>query len=399
MAPAADVLAAERDECSSAKLGASLPRAASAEADLLHCKPTVTVHESPSSSSSASSPLMGDQAKERSKTLSGADGAHLVRELANLSGQRPLDLTHAELQPRNAWERAGLGVRRFYDRPVGGLVNLIYDCLQLSSGRDKVASIMQNYAKIASAVFAEPMSERYHVYRAVEDSLSDGRKIFRLFKEYREVYKIRRALHRVETGIEGSGVISIPTACGSLDVLAHVASFFFYLFDNLLWAASVGIVRAKEVPKWQREFWQGGRRNGVVIRALGGVERIKRRKNAASLARIVCAFLANVLLLRKALAERRSPDGQRPSPFEGPDDARLFHTIELIGMAASFRDLLSRLGYAPMSSHSKIGLLGIVSAVCGLWSNWRKVCKDQCGTKYFLTAVERRALCNSAAAA
>merc|ERR1712061_328795 len=79
----------------------------------------------------------------------------------------------------------------------------------------------------------------------------------------------------------------------------------------------------------------------------------------------------------------------RGGTFEGPDDSRLFHTLELIGMAVSFRDLLSRLDMMPMMSESQSGLLGMLGSAVGLWSNWRKVCKDQCGTKTFSPVMKR----------
>lgn len=325
-------------------------------------------------------------------TLSGAGGKHLAQELAQWwKSRHSAEAGELEPQPMNAWERVELKVKTYYDRPVGAVFNVVYDMLQFSSGRDKFCAILQNYAKIASAAFSRPDSERHWMYRGVEDSLSDGRKIFRFFKEFREVYKIRRGFHRMQAGIAESGLASVPTACGTLDVLAHVSSFFFYLFDNLVWAASVGIVRSKEVPRWQRQMWHGRRRNGAVISFMGGISNIKRKKNLTSIFRIFCAFVANVLLLRKAIIECAASGGA----FLGPDDPRLYHTIELLGMSASFRDLLSRLDVSPMSSQINIGLLGILSATCGLWSNWRKVRKDQCGTKQFLTVAERRALSHS----
>lgn len=323
----------------------------------------------------------------RNATLSGASGRHLALELASWMRSRAAsDFDDAELEPQNAWEQMELKVKAYYDKPVGGFFRLMYDLLQFSSGRDKLCAFLQNFAKLASSALAKPDSERHWMWRGIEDSMSDGRKIFRFFKEFREVYKMRRGLHRMQLGIQECGLISIATTCGTLDVLAHMSSFVFYLFDNLIWAASVGIVRAKEVPRWQRDMWQGGRRNGAVIIFFGGVALIKRRKNIASFWRIVFAFWANVLLLKKAIEERRAKG------FEGPDDARLFHTIELIGMSCSFRDLAARLDYAPMDSQTYIGMLGMVGAAVGLWSNWRKVCHDQCGTKRFVTAPERRAL-------
>eukprot|EP00929_Paragymnodinium_shiwhaense_P005406 TRINITY_DN10731_c0_g1_i1.p1 TRINITY_DN10731_c0_g1~~TRINITY_DN10731_c0_g1_i1.p1 ORF type:complete len:372 (-),score=68.39 TRINITY_DN10731_c0_g1_i1:339-1454(-) len=329
--------------------------------------------------------LLAVEALQRNAaTITAACGKYLHSEFTEWRRARA---NSEDLKPINVWERAELRVKQFYDgTPIDALFRFIYDLLQLSSGRDKLCCILQNACKILSAR-QDRDSERYWMYRASEDSLSDGRKIFRFFKEFREVYKIRRGFHRMSVGIADHGVVSIPATCGLLDVGAHIASFFYYTFDQILWCASVGLLRSKEVPKWQREMWHGARRNGKVISFFNGVSNLKRQKNQASIMRIMMAFLANVLLLRKAIKDAEAKDDTK---FQGPDDARLFHSIELLGMAASFRDLLSRLGYAPMTSQVQIGGLGILAAMCGLWTNWRKVKKDQFGTKKFQIAVERR---------
>jgi len=344
--------------------------------------------DSPSSSTAASEseaaagPAAGAAA---SATLSGASGKFLAEELAKWMHGRSRRQAASSDSPRNAWEQWEQGVATLYDRPFGAFFNFIYDVLQFSSGRDKLCALMQGYAKFASAALSEPDSERHWMYRGVEDSLSDGRKVFRLFKEFREVYKIRRGINRLMEGISGSGLTSSPAACGALDVLGHSASFFYYLFDNTLWAASVGLVRSKEVPRWQRKMWHGLRRNGAVLSALGGVASVKRKKNYASIWRLHFAILANVLLLRTAVKGCWAAGGQ----FQGPDDPRLFHTLELVGMFASYRILLSKLGYASIS-HARSGILAMLAAACGIWSNWRKVRRKNCGTKKFVTTVARR---------
>eukprot|EP00933_Yihiella_yeosuensis_P075013 TRINITY_DN84141_c0_g1_i1.p1 TRINITY_DN84141_c0_g1~~TRINITY_DN84141_c0_g1_i1.p1 ORF type:complete len:196 (-),score=23.55 TRINITY_DN84141_c0_g1_i1:101-688(-) len=186
-------------------------------------------------------------------------------------------------------------------------------------------------------------------------------------------------MRRFTEGVSEDGLVSIPAVCGIFDMLGHSCSFIYYLTDNLLWAASVGIVRSKEVPKWQRRMWKGLRRNGTVLIALGGVANVKRIKNLASMWRLVFAISANVLLLKKA-SSTTIEEGQ--TSFQGPDDPRLFHTLEIVGMVASFRILLSKLGWTK-STHSRLGLLAMLAAVCGIWSNWRKVRRKKCGTKTF----------------
>jgi len=289
--------------------------------------------------------------------------------------------------PTNAWETVELGVSVVYDRPLGAVFNFLYDVLQFSSGRDKLCALIQGYAKFASVALSKPGSETQMMYRGIEDSLSDARKIFRFFKEYREVYKVRRGMHRFSEGVSDGGILCIPAICGIFDTLGHIASFFYYLLDNLLWAASVGIVRSKEVPKFQRQMWDGLRRNGAVISRFGGIANVKRNKNLASIWRLVFGFSANCLLLKRALELCSS--SRAAGRFQGPDDPRLFHSIELLGMAANFRILRSKLGYSRMS-HAHLGLLAMLASACGIWSNWRKVVRKKCGTKNFVTTVDRR---------
>lgn len=323
-------------------------------------------------------------------TLSGASGKFLAAELAKHRARAASlsslpSVPSAEKLGLRSWEAVQEGVVVVYDRPFSAFFNFVYDVLQFSSGRDKLCALMQGYAKFASAALSRPDSERHWMYRGVEDSLSDGRKVFRLFKEFREVYKVRRGLHRMSEGVAECGFPSIAAVCGLLDTSGHIASFFYYLFDNILWAASVGLVRSKEVPRWQRKMWVGGRRNGTVILALGGVEMVKLRKNRASIFRLVCGFIANTLLLKQAVVSCWS---SRSGALQGPDDPRLFHTIELVGMAANFRILWSKLGYR-RASHEALGLLAMLASACGIWVNWRKVRRKNCGTKTFPSQAHR----------
>lgn len=318
-----------------------------------------------------------------SATVSGASGKQFAAELAKMFRDRNEGVSNT----LESMEIVEMGVVVAYDKPFSAFFNFIYDILQFSSGRDKICAFFQSFAKFASAALSRPDSERHYMYRGVEDSLSDSRKIFRLFKEFREVYKVRRAVNRVVEGVSECGIMSIPAICGFLDTFGHIGSFFYFLFDNLLWAASVGLVRSKEVPKWQRGMWKGWRRNGYVITRCGGIANVKRMKNLASIWRLALAAIANALLLRKAIATcARSNSGK----FQGPDDPRLFHTLELISMFANYRILRSKLGLLRLT-HAELGLLAMLASACGIWSSWRKVRRKKCGTKDFETArLQRR---------
>jgi len=315
------------------------------------------------------------------------------------------------------------------------LLNCFYDILHLSSGRDKVCALLQNAAKFASEAVAQMDSEFYYICRGTEDSLSDGRKIFRLFKWIRETYKIRRGLDRAEVGIaSGKSYFCTDAICGFLDSWGHTFSFFYFLLDNLLWGISVGIWRSKEIPQWQLitkvpKYWEGNRQNGALVHQLGGIRSIKWYKNLFSLLRTVVALLANVLLLNKSFgtkwkAVQHSAEYQEdpvakdwsdqhensrsarvqplppPPPVPRPsrslavrlkklftlksvDDPLLFHILEVVGIVCNLRSLLAKLKLSAKMSHTTMGLLGMVAASIGMWRNWRKVVKKKCGAKTF----------------
>ncbi|CAE8604240.1 unnamed protein product, partial [Polarella glacialis] len=108
-------------------------------------------------------------------TLSGASGEFLAQELAKWTKSRSLPASRLSERFVENWE---LRIASVYDGPFGSFFNFIYDVLQFSSGRDKSCALLQGYAKFASAVLSQTGSESNLMYRGIEDSLSDGRKIF-----------------------------------------------------------------------------------------------------------------------------------------------------------------------------------------------------------------------------
>jgi hypothetical protein len=278
-------------------------------------------------------------------------------------------------------------------------------------------------------------TERYLVLTAAESSLSKSRKCFRFLKWIREMYKIRRGMHRLDTGYHANGntIMCTDAVCGLLDTVGHCASFVYFLIDNFLWTVTIGAFRSKQIPANQRKHWSGARRNGSVVAFLGGIRSIKRWRDYLSLSRTVVAFTANVLLLIKAtriradnialhrenaaararaaapIAEHGSESSDdargaeraplaaatRPSALAAlrawlplsPDDPLLFHTIEVFGILSSMRILAARLSrhrFARLADRY-MGILGMFGAACGMWRNWRKVLKKNCGSKSFDT--------------
>ncbi len=283
------------------------------------------------------------------------------------------------------------GAQLHYDRFQAPIFNFFYDILQLSSGRDKVVAFIQNFAKFSSDALCRADSEIHWICRGVEDNLSDSRKVFRFLKWLREVYKVRRGLHRADLGLKKSGILSIDFTCGVMDVLGHTCSFLYFLLDNLLWATSVGVLQTKAVPAFIQQLdWYDAtvpRRNGSVVRLLGGVTGIKRMKNYSSMFRLYFALTANVFLLYQAWrsrgrAVREDAEQQVTSTVarSALDDPLLFHSLEVLGMLCNLRVLFSKLNVPGWrASHAKLGLLGMAAALQGVWRNWRKVVQKKVG--------------------
>lgn len=69
----------------------------------------------------------------------------------------------------------------------------------------------------------------------IEQSMSEGRKIFRLFKFLDEVKAIIKDLRSQK-----------PIYLRTLMLLSHISAFFFYILDNTLWAIKIGILRYEQ---------------------------------------------------------------------------------------------------------------------------------------------------------
>merc|ERR550532_3097268 len=119
---------------------------------------------------------------------------------------------------------------------------MFYDVTLFSSGRDNFCSFIQGAARVGQALLSPTFAELQKKLRSVEVNLSDGRKIFRLFKELREIYKIRRGWNRMVKGMIDEAIVSSAALCGVFDIFAHMASAVYYFLDNVLWAVHVGIL-------------------------------------------------------------------------------------------------------------------------------------------------------------
>ena len=122
---------------------------------------------------------------------------------------------------------------------VSVTANSVSNILSSTRGREKVLSLIQ----YAAQLYKETMKS-YVLYKniespislknakSIERSMSNGRKLFRVLMfvdEYANIEKI------VKTS-------NLYNGDGALKLLSHCASFVYYILDNLVWAADIGII-------------------------------------------------------------------------------------------------------------------------------------------------------------
>jgi hypothetical protein len=344
-------------------------------------------------------------------TVTGATGQCLAKELRQKLAQADKPRKNLNIETNGVREALTYPLVRkmqsgmqyscsAYDEVGSPFFTFFYDVLQLSSGRDKLCAFVQNFAKFASDSLAAPDSERHLIWRSVESDISSSRKVFKLFKWIREVYKIRRGIHRIEDGkkTNGNTYFCIDAVCGMLDTFGRVIGFNYFVLDNIVWAVSVGLVQGKQVPSMMRsqDELRFNRKNGLLVRMLGGITGIKRNKNIASLIRSYIGIAANMLLLYKAVkykwaqleTEKKEQNWANILSPAHADDAVFFHIFEICGTYAGLLTLFSKLKIKGWKqTHTAMGILGMFQSATGIWRNWRKVIKKNCGAKQFPSLV------------
>ena len=76
--------------------------------------------------------------------------------------------------------------------PIGSALDFSQHVLSSSKGRDKLCSFIQSYAKYTSVTRFDVGSSNWAVWRGIEESMSDGRKIFRFLKYLPEAAKSKQ---------------------------------------------------------------------------------------------------------------------------------------------------------------------------------------------------------------
>jgi hypothetical protein len=132
--------------------------------------------------------------------------------------------------------------------------------LRSSRGRYKLFGVVQYLA----ALYKDCMLDYLHLYRikewprkvrsskTLQDSMKNGRKVFRLLRWIEEVGSIDKNLRKAHDWVS------------SLKFLRHLVGIFYYLFDNILWVAEAGVINKYiSDPRWK---WETARNVLSLIR-------------------------------------------------------------------------------------------------------------------------------------
>eukprot|EP00656_Telonema_subtile_P012383 TRINITY_DN16229_c0_g1_i1.p1 TRINITY_DN16229_c0_g1~~TRINITY_DN16229_c0_g1_i1.p1 ORF type:complete len:255 (+),score=49.64 TRINITY_DN16229_c0_g1_i1:29-793(+) len=224
--------------------------------------------------------------------------------------------------------------------------------LKTCKGRDKLCSLLQNFAKWNSLVAHTEGTEGWQAWRNVENSMSDGRKIFRFIKYIPESVKSYHAFKRAARSSPASphAIQDFTEGC------ARGLSCLYMWYDNLLWAQAVGMI------------------------AVASLKDVKRKKNQASLVRLLVALLGEAIFFFSGPL-RRAMDSQASAAPEDPAVHRLDqaqHLLVLVSILCNIRMTLPRVFRTGFKCGlPAIGVLGMASSLSVLGSMWVAKLKTQ----------------------
>ena len=121
--------------------------------------------------------------------------------------------------------------------------------LKSSKGRDKILGFIQYLLDVYKECMLDYLSSRrvrewpaaLRNSKIIATSLKTGRKLFRLFRWIDETTQIFKQLEKPLTKIR------------LVKILKHAANAFYYLLDNLVWLAKIGIVSDFGYENWKWE--------------------------------------------------------------------------------------------------------------------------------------------------
>eukprot|EP00658_Telonema_sp_P-2_P062793 TRINITY_DN5146_c0_g1_i1.p1 TRINITY_DN5146_c0_g1~~TRINITY_DN5146_c0_g1_i1.p1 ORF type:complete len:245 (-),score=77.85 TRINITY_DN5146_c0_g1_i1:335-1069(-) len=232
--------------------------------------------------------------------------------------------------------------------------------------RDR-CSFIQNLAKFTSLTAYEQGTPGWQVWRNVENSMSDGRKIFRFLKYIPEAVKSYSALCRAaETGISyPAGLRALIEGC------ARAVSCLYLWLDNILWAQGVGMVSVVDLKQ------------------------LKHRKNWSSFIRLLITLAGElVYFFTLSLSLRLTELGGRHIDLEIAKLDVLEHLLLLVSTLCNIRMTLPRIfkqqGFG--CSQRAIGLVGMASSAAVIGTMLIKVKKSE-HTKRNATQIRKAKCC------
>jgi hypothetical protein len=231
------------------------------------------------------------------------------------------------------------------------------EVMKTAKGRDKIAAFFQNAAKFQS-LQNEIGSSDHAILRAVENNISNGRKIFKWMKFIPEFTKSRAAFRRAS---KQEGMVAVRSMCESV---GRMVSCVYFFFDNVIWGCSMGLLQSSHLPGHLINVMLAPE-DGALVRLLGGSSQLATRKNYLSMYRIYCQLFGEAMFAFQCLR----------SGVAGRTHELISHFWELVTLGCNLRMTWQRIyGPIPMMGgklgHQTMGQLGMMASLAVLFKMW-----------------------------
>eukprot|EP00211_Chloroparvula_japonica_P014783 CAMPEP_0119133422 /NCGR_PEP_ID=MMETSP1310-20130426/13365_1 /TAXON_ID=464262 /ORGANISM="Genus nov. species nov., Strain RCC2339" /LENGTH=233 /DNA_ID=CAMNT_0007124111 /DNA_START=27 /DNA_END=724 /DNA_ORIENTATION=+ len=213
--------------------------------------------------------------------------------------------------------------------------------LDKTNGRDKLYRTIIYGSRLLRWTIQKTTGVEYKFLKIIEDHLSDSRKVFRLLKWLSNF----RALV----------VKSLPsTFLEFVDHLRHFSLFVYYLYDQFIWMAKIGLVRLDR-------------------KALG------LRAGKWWLLSLICGICLNVSALQKInqkLDQEKAQQGVSLQNLENPNIRALLakRQTESVKIVKNIFDsplaVINANGWKDRAGPGFIGFFGLVSSLAGMRLQW-----------------------------
>mmetsp|Transcript_6873 Transcript_6873/g.10872 ORF Transcript_6873/g.10872 Transcript_6873/m.10872 type:complete len:445 (-) Transcript_6873:248-1582(-) len=219
--------------------------------------------------------------------------------------------------------KGAIGGIKDLERVLATYFGKISILLGRSSGRDKAASVIQYLAMFwGSQPFVnlsgiEDTAEA--PWKKLEESMSSGRKVFRLLKWIKEYEKARLAVTAPDSYLGLGHNKRLALFQRVLAVLMNSFSFLYYWFDNMVWAAQANLVNRSPQELTRKQLFSAAvsyeqylqihsKHKASIDKRIAANERVllwKEYKNWSSLGRLVFAIVYSVIQISTLKQETR----------------------------------------------------------------------------------------------